>query len=60
MLLGVSELYDLVATKMGVLDEGCWNDARQGARVVMVLEVEDANARVREARTIILREAAIV
>lgn len=60
MLLGASELYDLVAAKMGVLDEGCWNDARQGARIVMVLEVEDANARVREARIMMLREAAIV
>ena len=39
---------------------GCWNDALKGARAVTVLDVEDAKARVREARIMILREVAIV
>jgi hypothetical protein len=60
VLLGASELYDLVVAKIAVLEVGCWKDALQGARVVMVLVVEDANARLREARIMILREAAIV
>jgi hypothetical protein len=60
VLLGASELYDLVVAKIEVLEVGCWKDARNGARAVMVLEVEDANARLREARIMILREAAIV
>lgn len=59
MLLGASELYDLVAAKIEVLEVGCWKDTRKGARAVMVL-VEDAKARVRDARIMILRVVAIV
>lgn len=60
MLLGASELYDRVAVTIEVLEVGCWKDARQGARAAIVLDAEDPKARVREARMMILREAAIV
>jgi len=60
VLLGASELYDLAAAKIEVLGVGCWKDALKGARAVMVLVVEDAKARVRDARTMILRVVAIV
>jgi hypothetical protein len=60
VLVGASELYDLVVAKMEVLDVGCWKDTRKGARAVMFLVVEDAKARVREARIMMLREVAIV
>jgi hypothetical protein len=60
VLVGASELYDLVVAKMEVLEVSCWKDARKGARAVMVLVVEDAKARVREARIMMLREVAIV
>jgi hypothetical protein len=60
VLVGASELYDLVVAKTEVLEAGCWKDTRKGARAVMVLGVEDAKARVREARIMMLREVAIV
>lgn len=60
VLLGASELYDLVAAKIEVLEVGCWKDTRKGARAVIVLVVEDAKARVRDARIMILRVVAIV
>jgi hypothetical protein len=60
VLLDASELYDLVAAKTEVLRVGCWKDALKGARAVMVLVVDDAKARVRVARIMILREVAIV
>jgi hypothetical protein len=60
VLLGASELYGLVAAKTEVLGVGSWKDALKGARAVMVLDVDDAKARVRVARIMILREVAIV
>jgi len=60
VLPGASELYDLVAAKTEVLRVGGWKDALEGARAVMVLDVDDAKARVRVARIMILREVAIV
>lgn len=49
-----------MAAKAEVLGVGCWKDALKGARAVMVLAVEDPKASVRDARIMILREAAIM
>lgn len=62
MLVGASELYALVVANAEVLSVG-WGVVRQGAEAAVLgaaKALEDPKARVREARIMRLREAAIV